>query len=412
MAPAASKPNEIDGRSVDVLVVGAGIVGLATALRMLEARPGIKVVVVDAESKVAMHQTGHNSGVLHSGVYYKPGSLKAATAVAGRASMVEFCIEHGIAHDVCGKVVVATRKAELEQLDELHRRSKANGVEARIIDTAELAELEPHAAGIGAMHVPSTGIVSYGDVCKVMASLIIDKGGDIVLSTRVTAVGRHSNGPVVKTTQGDIAATTVINCGGLHCDEVAATDADYQDDEATHIVPFRGEYYELTGERRSLVRNLIYPVPDPSFPFLGVHLTRMMDGSIHAGPNAVLALSREGYRWRDISRAQLRAHATDKGLWRLGRKYWKTGAGEVWRSVNKRAFVKALQRLVPEIRSDDLERAPAGVRAQALRPTGELVDDFAIIETAAAIHVLNAPSPAATASLEIADSIVKRALAR
>lgn len=398
----------IDGSRTDVVIVGAGIVGLATGLRLLERRPDLGVLVIEKESEVAVHQTGHNSGVLHSGLYYAPGSLKATTAVAGRTAMVEFCERHHIPHDVCGKVVVATREDELERLAELYRRSDANGVPARMIDVDELGELEPHAAGIAAMHVESTGIVDYAEVCRTMARLITEAGGRIVHGTSVESLGRRSDATVVHTSAGTIECDVVVNCGGLHCDTVAAGDATRTEDDGTHIVPFRGEYYEIRGERRSLVKNLIYPVPDPSFPFLGVHLTRMMDGSVHAGPNAVLALAREGYRWRDVSAGQLRAHATDRGLWKLGRKYWKTGAGEVWRSVNKGAFVRALQRLVPELEADDLEASPAGVRAQALRPDGGLVDDFAIAETAAAVHVLNAPSPAATASLMIGASIVDR----
>ena len=398
----------IDGERTDVVVVGAGIVGLATTLRLLERRPDLSVVVVEKESVVALHQTGHNSGVLHSGLYYAPGSLKATTAVAGRSAMVEFCEQHDIPHDVCGKVVVATRDDELDRLAELFRRSDANGVPARMIDLDELAELEPHAAGIAAMHVESTGIVDYAEVCRTMARLIGDAGGHIAYSTSVDAIERRSGRTIVSTSKGTLDCDVVINCGGLHCDTVAASDTSHSTDDGTHIVPFRGEYYEIRGERRSLVKNLIYPVPDPSFPFLGVHLTRMMDGSVHAGPNAVLALAREGYRWRDVSIEQLKQHATDRGLWKLGRKYWKTGAGEVWRSVNKAAFVTALQRLVPELEADDLEHSPAGVRAQALRPDGALVDDFAIAESAAAVHVLNAPSPAATASLMIGAAIVDR----
>lgn len=402
----------LDGQHVDVIVVGAGIVGLATALRLLERRPGTKVVVVEKESEVAAHQTGHNSGVLHSGLYYAPGSLKATTAVAGRSAMVEFCERHDIPHDVCGKVVVATHEDELDRLAELFRRSDANGVPARMIDVAELAELEPHAAGIAAMHVPSTGIVDYAEVCRTMARVIAEAGGQIVHGVTVSAIDRRSGVTIVSTDVGDVRCDLVVNCGGLHCDTVARGDAARLDDDGTHIVPFRGEYYEIPGDRRSLVKNLIYPVPDPSFPFLGVHLTRMMDGSVHAGPNAVLALAREGYRWRDIDLGQLKRHATDRGLWTLGRKYWKTGAGEVWRSMNKRAFVSALQRLVPELEADDLVKSPAGVRAQALKPDGTLVDDFAIAESEAAIHVLNAPSPAATASLMIGSSIVDRVIAR
>ncbi|MCP3939202.1 MAG: L-2-hydroxyglutarate oxidase [Actinomycetia bacterium] len=397
--------------TVDIIVVGAGIVGLSTAHRLLATDPSRTVLVLEKEATLAAHQTGHNSGVLHSGVYYKPGSLKARTAVAGRTEMVRFCEDNDIAHDVCGKVIVAIDESELGRLDDLFRRAGENGIDATMIGADELADFEPHAAGIRAVHVPSTGIVDYSQVCQVLARLVEEAGGAVLTGVDVETIGdRKGGGVAVETSRGSVEANLLINCAGLQSDLVAERDDAI--DDGTHIVPFRGEYYEIRGPRRSLVRNLIYPVPDPSFPFLGVHLTRMIDGSIHAGPNAVLALAREGYTWRDVSLRQLRDHATDAGLWRLGRKYWKTGAGEVWRSLNKRAFVKALQRLVPEIESDDLTPSHAGVRAQALRPTGELVDDFAIAETTHAVHVLNAPSPAATASLEIARNIVERVDAR
>jgi len=394
----------------DVVVVGAGIVGLATTYRLLKADPSLRVAVLDKESRVATQQTGHNSGVLHSGAYYKPGSLKARTAVSGRSSMVEFCETHGIAHDVCGKVIVATDAGEVARMRELFERAERNGVRAELIGATRLGELEPHAAGIEAIHVPDTGIVDYVQVCEVLARISSDAGAEFGLTTRVNGVENRDADVRIVTTRGDFTAKLLINCGGLQSDQVAELDAAI--DDGTHIVPFRGEYYEVVERRRSLVRNLIYPVPDPSFPFLGVHLTRMIDSTVHAGPNAVLAFDREGYRWSDISLAQLRANVTDKGLWRLGRTHWKTGAGEIWRSVNKRAFVKALQRLVPDLEVDDLEKSPAGVRAQALRPNGELVDDFALVSRGRAVHVLNAPSPAATASLEVGATIVAEALPR
>ena len=388
--------------STDLVVVGAGIIGLATARQHLLSHPEASVVVIEREHEMALHQTGRNSGVLHSGVYYKPGSYKAKMAVNGRAAMVRFCEERGIAHEVCGKVIVATRDDELDRLHDLHERAGHNGVEAELIDSARLGEIEPHCAGIEAMWVPSTGIVSYTEVCRAMAQDIRDGGGQIRFDTAVTDLGESTTGARVSTTSGDLEATLVVNCAGLRCDQIAEM-ADAA--EGNRIVPFRGEYYELVPDRRHLVKGLIYPVPDPSFPFLGVHLTRMIDGSIHAGPNAVLALDREGYRWRDVSLTQLRDHVTNRGLWKLARQYWRTGAGEIWRSVNKRAFVKALQRLVPELESDDLEASPAGVRAQAMAADGGLLDDFAITHRPASVHVLNAPSPAATASLEIAAEI-------
>jgi L-2-hydroxyglutarate oxidase len=391
------------GNRIDLVVVGAGILGLATAREYLSGHPGRRVVILERESGPAHHQTGRNSGVLHSGIYYRPGSRKARMAVSGRSAMVAFCEEKGIEHDICGKVIVATRTDELDRLHDLAARAAQNGVEAELIDAARLAEIEPHCAGIEAIQVPSTGIVSYLAVCAAMADDIAAAGGEIHYGAAVTGLEETSSGARVATTAGDWETDLVVNCAGLRCDQVAdMLDAT----EGNKIVPFRGEYYEVVPERRHLVKGLIYPVPDPSFPFLGVHLTRMIDGSIHAGPNAVLALDREGYRWRDVSLAQLREHATNRGLWKLARQYWRTGAGEVWRSINKGAFVKALQRLVPELESADLEPSAAGVRAQAMDADGALLDDFAITNSRASVHVLNAPSPAATASLEIAVEVV------
>ena len=389
----------------DLVVVGAGIIGLATAHRYLADHPGRRVVICEAEERPALHQTGRNSGVLHSGVYYRPGSAKAALAVAGRSSMVEFCRRHDIAHEVCGKVIVAVDGPEQERLAALAERAGRNGVDAEIIDAQRLAELEPYCAGVEALHIPSTGIADYGAVCSVLIAEIEAAGAELRTSTRVVEISETADGVRVATTTGDLEAAWLVNCAGLRCDQVAelaGASGGYW------IVPFRGEYYELVPERSHLVNNLIYPVPDPSFPFLGVHLTRMIDGAIHAGPNAVLALAREGYRWSDISRAQLREHITNRGLWRLARRYWRTGAGEVWRSLSKAAFTRALQRLVPDIETDDLVRSPAGVRAQAMDPAGELEDDFAVTVAGRGTHVLNAPSPAATSSLEIAKMIVDR----
>ena len=344
----------------------------------------------------------NRSGVVHSGIYYRPGSHKAKMAVAGRTAMVRFCEERGIEHDICGKVIVATETDELGRLHDLATRAGQNGVEAELIDADRLAEIEPHCAGIEAIRVPSTGIVSYTAVCEAFIEEITSAGAEVRYRTAVTDITDTAAGARVSTTDGDLEARLVVNCAGLRCDQVAdmvgAT-------EGNRIVPFRGEYYELVPERRHLVKGLIYPVPDPSFPFLGVHLTRMIDGSIHAGPNAVLALDREGYRWRDVSAAQLKEHVTNRGLWKLARQYWRTGAGEVWRSVNKGAFVRALQRLVPELEGRDLEDSAAGVRAQAMDAAGDLLDDFAITHTPNSVHVLNAPSPAATASIEIAAEI-------
>ena len=389
----------------DLAVVGAGIIGLATAHRYLADHPGRRVVILEAEDRPAMHQTGRNSGVLHSGVYYRPGSAKAELAVAGRSSMVEFARQRGIAHEVCGKVIVAVDSSEQERLVALAERAVSNGVPAELIDARRLAELEPYCAGVEALLVRGTGIVDYGAVCDALIGEIEAAGGELCTGTAVIGISEGADSVRVTTTTGELEAKSLVNCAGLRCDQVAAlagAGGGYR------IVPFRGEYYELVPERSHLVNNLIYPVPDPSFPFLGVHLTRMIDGTIHAGPNAVLALSREGYRWSDISGTQLREHLTNRGLWRLARRYWRTGAGEVWRSLNKTAFTRALQRLVPDIESSDLMRSAAGVRAQAMDADGELEDDFAVATGGRSTHVLNAPSPAATSSLEIAKMIVKR----
>ena len=410
----ASTPSD----RADLVVVGAGIIGLAAAHRYLADHPGRRVVICEAEERPALHQTGHNSGVLHSGVYYRPGSAKASLAVAGRNSMVEFCRERGIAHEVCGKVIVAVDSAEQERLAALAERAANNGVAAELIDARRLSELEPACAGVEALLIPSTGIVDYGAVCRALIDEIEAAGGELRTGAAVVALADRVGAPSpagvpaavvgglrVSTTAGDIEADWLVNCAGLRCDQVAefaGAAGGYR------IVPVRGEYYELAPERSHLVNNLIYPVPDPGFPFLGVHLTRMIDGTIHAGPNAVLALAREGYRWSDVSRAQLREHITNRGLWRLARRYWRTGAGEVWRSLSKAAFTRALQRLVPDIEADDLVRSPAGVRAQAMDPAGELEDDFAVTVASRSTHVLNAPSPAATSSLEIAKMIVDR----
>lgn len=384
-------------------MVGGGIVGLSVALALTERAPDVAVVVVDKETRLAHHQTGRNSGVLHSGLYYPPGSLKARLAVDGRAQMVEFCRHHGIAHEVCGKVVVATRPDEIPALEVLHERGLANGVPNERIGPEALRELEPNAAGLAALHVPSTGIVDYVAVCDTMARLVEKAGGTIRLGTLVESVDATGGALRVRTDSGDLGADLVVNCGGLQSDRVARASGT---DPHVQIVPFRGEYYEVVPERRDIVRNLIYPVPDPSFPFLGVHLTRMVGGGLEVGPNAVLALAREGYRWRDVDLADLSEVLRYSGFRHLARKYWRTGVGEMWRSASKRAFLRALQRLVPSLQADDLTRAPSGVRAQALRPDGALVDDFAIVEDRLCVHVLNAPSPAATASLPIGHVVV------
>ena len=388
----------------DIIIVGGGIVGLATAHQLLKQQPGLKVTVLEKESEVAKHQTGHNSGVLHSGIYYKPGSRKAQLATSGRTAMVEFCQAHDIPHDVCGKVIVATQDLDLPRLDVLVERAAANGVEARRIDVGELKEMEPNAAGIAGLHVPSAGITDYGKVCRAMASAIGEMGGTVRTGTKVTSIKEGAT-VRIETTNGNFESNLVVTCGGLHSDRLALQTAP---DTPERIMPFRGEYFELAPDRRHLVNNLIYPVPDPDFPFLGVHLTRMIDGSIHAGPNAVLALAREGYTWGDIDLKDLSEVLRNPGWWRLARNYWKTGMGEYYRSLSKKAFVKALQRLVPAVQVEDLVASPAGVRAQAVSREGSLLDDFVWSETDRVLNVLNAPSPAATASLAIGDTIVER----
>jgi L-2-hydroxyglutarate oxidase len=390
----------------DVAIVGGGIVGLATAHQLLKQQPNLQVTVVEKEPSVAVHQTGHNSGVLHSGIYYKPGSRKALLATSGRAAMVAFCEQHNIAHDVCGKVIVATQDLDLPRLDFLEERAAANGVAARRITAGELKELEPHAAGIAGLHVPAAGITDYRDVCQVMERMIGEMGGTVRTGTEVITINEGST-VRVSTNNGDLEASLVVTCGGLQSDRLALQTAP---NTTERIMPFRGEYFELATDRRHLVNNLIYPVPDPEFPFLGVHLTRMIDGSIHAGPNAVLALAREGYTWGDINLKDLSEVLRNPGWWRLARGYWKTGMGEYYRSFSKRAFVKALQRLVPAIQVEDLVPSPAGVRAQAVSREGSLLDDFVWSETDRVVNVLNAPSPAATAALAIGDEIVDRLL--
>ena len=393
----------------DLVVVGAGIVGLATARAYQARHPGATVVVLDKEDRLAAHQTGHNSGVVHSGIYYRPGSLKARLVAEGRSALVDLCREREIGLDVCGKVIVATDESEIGALTELSRRAELNGVEATLIDPVQLRELEPHARGIAALHVPSAAIVDFVAVTRALALEVSDGGGEVVLGTPVLSIRRSAHQVAVETTSGTITAQAAVNCAGLHSDVVARASGLEPD---ARIVAFRGEYHELVPHRRSLVRNMIYPVPDPRFPFLGVHLTRMLDGSVHVGPNAVLALAREGYRWRNVDLSELSELTRSPALWALARRYWRTGAGEIGRSLSRGALVRALQRLVPEVGADDLVRADAGVRAQAVAPDGTLLDDFVIETDGPVVHVLNAPSPAATASLAIGEHIVDELASR
>ena len=358
----------------DIAIIGGGIVGLATAMELTRLNRR-SLVVLEAEDHLAAHQTGHNSGVIHSGIYYKPGSLKAQNCVAGRLAMYEFCKDYGIACDNCGKLIVATGPEELPALDRLEQRGKANGLDGlRRLKGEEIKEIEPHAAGIEAIFVPQTGIVDYIGVSETYADLVKEAGGEIKTLARVTGFHNGSAEFVLDTPQGEIHCRNLINCAGLHSDRVAKMCGV---EPGLQILPFRGEYYEIAHERQFLVKNLIYPVPDPNFPFLGVHFTRMVKGGVEAGPNAVLALKREGYSWVFSPRDTFQ-YATYIGFWRMALKHWKMGFGETYRSLSKAAFVKALQRLLPELRIEDVQRSGAGVRAQALEPNGMLVDDFRI----------------------------------
>ncbi len=385
-------------------VIGGGIIGLATAYRLLGRDPDCQITILEKERQLALHQTGHNSGVLHSGIYYQPGSLKARNCRLGKEAMEAFCTEHEIPFERCGKVIVALDDAELPALERIYQRGQANGVSCEIIQRERLLELEPHVAGIRAIHVPEAGIVDYRRVCQKLAELITGKGGKVLLSARVIRIQKRSDHVTLESTAGEVRADFVINCAGLHSDRVAKLS---HQDPGAKIVPFRGEYFELVPDAYHLCKNLIYPVPDPSFPFLGVHFTRMIDGSIECGPNAVLAFAREGYRKSTINMVDLCESLTYPGFLRLAARYWRVGAGEMWRSVSKAAFVRALQRLIPEIRADLLRAAPAGVRAQAVSRDGKMVDDFLILQDDRIVNVCNAPSPAATSSLNIGQTIAE-----
>jgi L-2-hydroxyglutarate oxidase len=394
-------------RIYDVGIIGGGIVGLATAMALVKS--GVNsVVVLEAEDRLAAHQTGNNSGVIHSGLYYKPGSLKALNCVAGREALYRFCQEQGIAYQACGKLVVATREDEIAALDALEKKGIANGLKGlRRLGAAELKEFEPHAAGIAGLWVRETGIVDYGKVCEKYAEIITAGGGDMRLNFRVKRVKKTAQELVLCCGHDEVRCRNLVNCAGLHSDRVARMCGIKP---GLQIIPFRGEYYKLIPERHDLVRNLIYPVPDPRFPFLGVHFTRMIAGGVEAGPNAVLAFKRQGYKKWSFSVRDAVQFALYPGFWVMGVKFWKMGMGEFYRSFSKKAFVRALQRLIPEIQAEDLQPGGAGVRAQALEANGFLVDDFRIKEAERMVHVLNAPSPAATASISIGQSIAGIAL--
>ena len=394
-------------QSFDLIIVGGGIVGMATALALTQAFPGLKLAILEKEGELAAHQTGHNSGVIHSGLYYRPGSLKAQNCATGRDALYAFCAELNLPVDRCGKIVVATRAEELPALDELERRGRANGlVGLERLDAQGVKEREPHVAGIAGLYVPQTGIVDYIQVTNAYAQVVREGGGVVRTSCRVTGVARQGQDFQLTTSQGLFACRTLINCAGLQSDRLARACGI---DPKVQIIPFRGEYFLLAPERQGLVRNLVYPVPDPAFPFLGVHFTRMIHGGVEAGPNAVLALRREGYSRFSLSLPDLYETLTYPGFYRLARRFWRVGAMEYWRSFSKTRFLRDLQKLIPELQSRDVRRGGAGVRAQAVDAQGQLLDDFHISTGEGMIHVLNAPSPAATASLSIGRTIAEHA---
>ncbi|QYO67032.1 L-2-hydroxyglutarate oxidase [Leptolyngbya sp. 7M] len=389
----------------DFAIIGGGIVGLSTGMALGNRYPDAKILVLEKESRWAFHQTGNNSGVIHSGVYYKPGSFKAKFCRDGCQSMVEFCQQHEIPYEVCGKVIVATEERELPLLENLYQRGLQNGIKVARITAEEVKEYEPYVNCLAGVRVFSTGIADYKRVCQKYAELIQKQGGDLRLNTKVEKIIRTEEGQVLETNQGTFETRFVINCAGLHSDRVAKLG---KVDPQAKIVPFRGEYYELVPEKRYLVKGLIYPVPNPAFPFLGVHFTRMIDGSVHAGPNAVLSLKREGYKKTDFDLRDFAEVMTYPAFWKLAAKHADEGMKEIIRSFSKAAFVRSLQRLIPEVKSEDLVPTHAGVRAQALMNDGKLVDDFLIIKGQNSVHVCNAPSPAATSSIEIGKAIVEQ----
>lgn len=396
-------------RFKQVIIVGGGIVGLATAFKLGRRQPDARITILEKEESVGRHQSGHNSGVLHCGLYYKPGSVKARLAVSGIQEMIAFCREHGIPHEVCGKLVVATDESELPRLQSLHERGQQNGLSGlRRLNRDQMLEIEPHVGGIAGLHVPQEGIVDYSRVCAALEGRITAQGNRVMTRVRVIGLREMGNGWVAETTAGDFEGDSLVNCAGLHCDRVSELAGERRE---VRIVPFRGEYYQLAPERQFLVRNLIYPVPDPQFPFLGVHFTRLIHGGIEAGPNAVLAFAREGYRKTDINPRDLADALGFSGLWRFLARHRRMCWEELRRSFSKKLFCESLQKLVPEIRAEDLRAGGAGVRAQAMSPDGELVQDFCLVRRPRVLHVLNAPSPAATASLAIGEEIVREVLA-
>jgi len=394
--------------SYDVIIVGAGIVGLSTAYKLSLQKPDLRILVLEKESEVAAHQTGNNSGVIHSGIYYNPGSYKAKNCVDGRKQLVAFCQEYGVKHDICGKVIVATKEEDIPRLQAIYERGLQNGIEGiQLIDKEELAEIEPYANGVKAIKVPVTGIVDFKGVCEKEKELIESKNGEVMFGAEVTKILHDGNQLIVQTKNAEYKTHYLINCAGLHCDHVAES-AGYK--PPIQIVPFRGEYYELTPDAEHMVRGLIYPLPNPEFPFLGVHFTKMVLGGVECGPNAVFAFKREGYNKISFNLNDTIETFQFPGFWKLAYKHWRMGMGEMYRSFSKQAFLEGLQELVPSIQSHHIKPAPAGVRAMALDPEGEIVDDFYFVKSRNEIHVLNAPSPAATAGLSLGEEIVKTAL--
>ena len=394
----------------DVGIIGGGIVGLATAYQLSQKFPKLSIAVIEKESSLAKHQTGHNSGVLHTGIYYKPGSLKAINCRNGKQAMEQFCKEQGIDHELCGKIIVALNNEEVPRMQNIFQRGQENGVNCKIISREEMLEIEPHVAGVQAIHVPECGIVNYKQVCLRLGEIIEEKDENkIFLGHQVTNIRNMATSLVVETDKQQIECKHLINCGGLHSDKLTKLGGQ---PPPAKIIPFKGEYFELKEDAKHLCKNLIYPVPDPAFPFLGVHFTRMIDGTVECGPNAVLAFGREAYGKFDLNIKDLLESITYPGFQKMAIKHWKMGWGEMWRSYNKGAFVKALRRLIPEIEAKDLSSAPAGIRAQAVSPGGALVDDFLIESNDRIINVCNAPSPAATASLNIGSTIMAQIEAR
>lgn len=394
----------------DIIIIGGGIVGLATALKIKEQQPHLKVTVIEKENRLAAHQTGHNSGVIHSGIYYKPGSLKARNCIKGYHMLIDFCQQHHIAYELCGKIIVATATEEIPQLEKIIERGQQNGLTGlKRLSIEAIKAYEPHVNGVDGVFVPQTGIINYKAVSQKYADLFREKDGQIVLGEKVTDIREKKGISTLVTSRNTYDTKLVINCAGLYSDKIARLT---QNNVNLRIIPFRGEYYELVKEKEYLVRNLIYPVPDPNFPFLGVHFTRMIQGGVEAGPNAVLAFRREGYTKTRINIPELIETLTWPGFQKVAYKYWKTGLGEMYRSFSKAAFTKALQRLIPEIQEKDLVPAEAGVRAQACDREGGLLDDFLILEDEHAVHVCNAPSPAATSSLSIGETVASLALQR